>query len=63
MAKQFGSAAAFKASLEAHLRKRAAERATPLNTLQLKFVIERLLIGPPPEPAHAPGEGAAAAFE
>lgn len=43
MAKQFGSAAAFKASLEAHLRKRATERAIPLATLQLKFVIERLL--------------------
>ena len=43
MAKQFGSAAAFKASLEAHLRKRAAERGVPYATLQLKFVIERLL--------------------
>jgi hypothetical protein len=43
MAKQFGSAAAFKASLEAHLRKHAAEQGIPLNTLQLKFVIERLL--------------------
>src|SRR5437016_113586 len=43
MAKQFGSAAAFKASLEAHLRKRAAEGNVPFNTLQLKFVIERLL--------------------
>jgi hypothetical protein len=43
MAKQFGSAAAFKASLEAHLRKRAAERKVPFSTLQLKFVIERLL--------------------
>jgi hypothetical protein len=43
MAKQFGSATAFKASLEAHLRKRAAERKVPLNTLQLKFVMERLL--------------------
>jgi TRAP-type C4-dicarboxylate transport system permease small subunit len=31
--------------------------------LLLLFVIERLLIGPPPEPAHAPGEGAAAAFD
>jgi hypothetical protein len=43
MAKRFGSAAAFKASLEAHLRKRATERNLPFNTLQLKFVIERLL--------------------
>ena len=43
MARQFGSAAAFKASLEAHLRKLAGERNTPLSTLQLKFVIERLL--------------------
>jgi Nucleotidyl transferase AbiEii toxin, Type IV TA system len=43
MARRFGSAAAFKASLEAHLRKRAAERKTPLSTLQLKVVIERLL--------------------
>jgi hypothetical protein len=43
MAKQFGSAAAFKASLDAHLRKRATERHIPLSTLQLKFVIERLL--------------------
>jgi hypothetical protein len=43
MAKTFGSAAAFKASLEAHLRKHAEERKIPLSTLQLKFVIERLL--------------------
>ncbi|MBY0527144.1 MAG: nucleotidyl transferase AbiEii/AbiGii toxin family protein [Gemmataceae bacterium] len=43
MARQFGSASAFKASLEAHLRKRAEERAVPFTTLQLKFVIERLL--------------------
>jgi hypothetical protein len=43
MARRFGSAAAFKASLEAHLRKKAAERKTPLSTLQLKLVIERLL--------------------
>src|SRR5436305_15039696 len=43
MAKRFASAAAFKASLEAHLRKRATERNVPLSTLQLKFVIERLL--------------------
>jgi hypothetical protein len=43
MARHFGSAAAFKASLEAHLRKLAAERNAPLSTLQLKLVIERLL--------------------
>ncbi len=43
MARHFGSAAAFKASLEAHLRKLAGERNTPLSTLQLKLVIERLL--------------------
>src|SRR5947208_1274777 len=43
MARRFGSAAAFKASLEAHLRKLAGGRNTPLSTLQLKFAIERLL--------------------
>jgi hypothetical protein len=43
MAKQFKTAAAFKASLEASLRKKATERAVPFSTLQLKFVIERLL--------------------
>jgi hypothetical protein len=43
MAKQFGSGSAFKTSLEAHLRKRAEERGVPFTTLQLKFVIERLL--------------------
>ncbi len=43
MARKFGSAAGFKTSLEAHLRKRAEERKLPLSTLQLKFVIERLL--------------------
>ena len=42
MAKRFGSAAAFKASLETRLRTLAAERSTPLSTLQLKLVIERL---------------------
>lgn len=41
MTKQFSSAAAFKMALEDHLRRRAAERAIPLSTLQLKFVIER----------------------
>lgn len=43
MAKQFKTAAAFKASLEANLRKKATERGIPFSTLQLKFVIERLL--------------------
>jgi hypothetical protein len=43
MARKFGSAVAFKTSLEAHLRKRAEERKVPLSTLRLKFVIERLL--------------------
>jgi hypothetical protein len=43
MARRFTSAAAFKAALEAHLRKPATERAVPFSTLQLKFVIERLL--------------------
>jgi hypothetical protein len=33
----------FKASLEANLKKIALERKTPYSTLQLKFVIERLL--------------------
>jgi hypothetical protein len=43
MTRKFGSAAAFKTSLEAHLRKRAEERKVPFSTLQLKIVIERLL--------------------
>jgi len=43
MAKTFGTAAAFKASLEARLRAVAAERAMPFASLQLKFVMERLL--------------------
>ena len=43
MAKKFGSGAAFKTSLEARLRKRAEELAVPFSTLQLKFVMERLL--------------------
>lgn len=43
MAKTFGSAAAFKASLDAHLRKRAADLAIPFDTLRLKFAMERLL--------------------
>jgi hypothetical protein len=43
MARRFGSAAAFKASLEANLKKVALERKSPFSTLQLKLVIERLL--------------------
>lgn len=43
MAKKFTSAAAFKASLEDRLRTRAKEHSIPFQTLQLKFVMERLL--------------------
>ncbi len=43
MAKEFKSAAAFKSSLEARMRTRAKERGVPFHTLQLKFVMERLL--------------------
>lgn len=43
MAKQFGSAAAFKQALEAHLRKRSTDSGVPFATLQLKFAMERLL--------------------
>ena len=43
MAKAFKSAAAFKTSLEARMRTRATELSIPFQTLQLKFVIERLL--------------------
>ncbi len=43
MAKRYGTAAAFKASLETHLRKHAVAVRVPLSTVQLKFVIERLL--------------------
>src|SRR3954447_12190884 len=43
MAKKFTSASAFKTSLEARLRTRARELAVPFQTLQLKFVMERLL--------------------
>lgn len=43
MAKKFTSASAFKTSLEARLRTRAHELSLPFQTLQLKFVIERLL--------------------
>jgi hypothetical protein len=43
MAKKFTSAAAFKTSLEARLRTHAQELSVPFQTIQLKFVIERLL--------------------
>jgi hypothetical protein len=43
MTRRFGTGAAFKASLEAHLKKIAIARRIPFSTLQLKFVIERLL--------------------
>lgn len=43
MTRQFGSATAFKTSLEARLRKKSQENGIPFKTLQLKFVIERLL--------------------
>jgi hypothetical protein len=43
MGKKFESAPAFKSALEARLRKRSQELGVPYNTVQLKFVIERLL--------------------
>ncbi len=43
MARRFASASSFKSALEARLRKQAGERGTSFSTLQLKFVIERLL--------------------
>lgn len=43
MAKSFTSAAAFKSSLESRLRTRATDTGIPLQTVQLKFVMERLL--------------------
>ena len=43
MAKTFTSAAAFKTSLKARMRTRATESGVPLQTLQVKFVMERLL--------------------
>src|SRR5271168_2107034 len=43
MAKSFRSAAAFKTSLEDRLKALASTRNTPLNTLRLKLIIERLL--------------------
>lgn len=43
MAKKFASAEAFKQSLEANLRKFAADHETPYHSLRTKFAIERLL--------------------
>jgi Nucleotidyl transferase AbiEii toxin, Type IV TA system len=43
MARNFATPAAFKASLEARLKKVAGERDTDINSLRLKLVIERLL--------------------
>jgi hypothetical protein len=43
MAKQFAFAAPFKSALEGRLRKRAQEWGVPFSTLQLRFVMERLL--------------------
>ncbi len=43
MAKKFTSAASFKASLEDRLRARSKELSIPFQTLQMKFVMERLL--------------------
>lgn len=43
MAKTFGSALAFRTSLEERLKREAAARGVPLNVLRLKLVIERLL--------------------
>jgi nucleotidyltransferase AbiEii toxin of type IV toxin-antitoxin system len=43
MAKAFKTPAAFKAAVEAHLRKASQAHGIPFSTLQLKFTIERLL--------------------
>jgi hypothetical protein len=43
MAKVFGSAGAFRRSLEDRLRSAAAERGVSLDALRLKIVMERLL--------------------
>jgi hypothetical protein len=43
MAKKPASAAAFKSALEARLRKKAQDQGVPFSTLQLKYVMERLL--------------------
>ena len=53
MARTFGNALAFKASLEDRLKRVAAERGVTVNALRLKLVIERLLarLFAIPEPA------------
>lgn len=53
MARTFGNALAFKASLEDRLKRVAAERGVTVNALRLKLVIERLLarLFTNPEPA------------
>lgn len=43
MARTFSSPAAFRQALESRLKTFAEQRAVPLNTLRLKFLIERLL--------------------
>jgi len=43
MTRTFKTAAAFKTSLEAHLRTKANERGVPYATVRFKFVLERLL--------------------
>lgn len=43
MAKAYRSAAAFKSALEARMRMRAVQSGLPLQSLQMKFAIERLL--------------------
>jgi len=43
MAKQYRSAAAFRMALESRLQALARDRGVPLNTVRLKYVIERLL--------------------
>jgi hypothetical protein len=43
MSKPFGSASAFKSALEARLRKKSQDQGVPFSTLQMKFVMERLL--------------------
>jgi hypothetical protein len=45
VAKTYRSAAAFKAALEERMRKRAAERGVPLNTLQLEVFWNGLSLG------------------
>ena len=43
MAKQFGSASAFKTGSKARLRKRSQSMGVPFSTVQLKYVMERIL--------------------